>query len=250
MSEPPVRPKSPELGEFGLEQTHLTAAIGARETAFRWLLIALVPPYLLLAGAMGAVGAVVVALLAAVPLALVGDKIGGWTERRCCRRLGVDPVKLANYREAESRYQKGKAEFDEWFGRSQRAFWLSLSPNQFEHEVGRLYRRLGYTAQVTKQSRDGGADVILRAEHGTTIVQCKAHQRKIGVRAFRELNGVMADFGAESAVLVCLHGATDDAWTFIRGKPIRVVMLNDLVQMSRELAGDVSENGGSNAARS
>jgi hypothetical protein len=79
----------------------------------------------------------------------------------------------------------------------------------------------------------------LRAEHGTTIVQCKAHHRKIGVKSFRELYGVMGEFRAESAILVCLHGATDDAKRFIRRKPIRVVMLNDLVQMSRDLADDI-----------
>jgi hypothetical protein len=167
-----------------------------------------------------------------------------WELRRRCVELGIDQTRLAAFRSAEEEFGRQTREFDEWFGQSQRAFWLSLSPNQFEHEVGRLYRRLRYSALVTRRSRDGGADVILRGEHGTTIVQCKAHQRKIGVKAFRELYGVMADFGAESAILACLRGATDDARRFVQGKPIRVVMLNDLVQMSRELVDDVGGDGG------
>ena len=65
----------------------------------------------------------------------------------------------------------------------------------------------------------------------------------------RHRGNQVADFGAELAILVCLDGATDDALKFIRGKPMRVVNLYDLVQMSRELADDVSEDAGSDTAR-
>jgi Restriction endonuclease len=251
MSEPPVSPKPPQLGDFGLSAESIKA-ISTLPITIRlskiaggfWLIVTV--------GLMVACsrtsnndegkGIFLLWALSGSPLMLIDWLVKPWEQLRTASQFGIDLKKLTAYRESEALHRKRKAEFDEWFGRSQRAFWLSLSPNQFEQEVGRLYRRLGYSARVTKQSRDGGVDVILRAEHGTTIVQCKAHQRKIGVKPFRELHGVMADFGAESAILVCLHGATGDAWKFIQGKPIRVVMLNDLVRMSRELADDIGND--------
>jgi Restriction endonuclease len=252
MSEPLTRPKPSVLGQFGLSEERLREFDKANEKMTRmcsawvfllvWLTTSVVTGNIL-SGIFGVI-------LMGIPLyLLIVQPAVSWNERRLCRQHGIEPARLAEAQQLQSDFNRRRQDYDEWFGRSQRAFWLSLSPNQFEHEVGRLYRRLGYSAQVTKQSRDGGVDVILRAEHGTTIVQCKAHQRKIGVKSFRELYGVMADFGAESAVLACLHGATDDARKFIQGKPIRVVMLNDLVQMSRELAEDISENAGADTAR-
>jgi hypothetical protein len=243
---------APDLGRFSLSEKRLEEFHQRREKTSG---ICIAAPLLLgsLIGAAATGNFLSGVLFAAIPSfvlsLLIATPVMEWDERRHCRLLGVEPAKLTDARQAQSDFKRRRQQFDEWFGRSQRAFWLSLSPNQLEHEVGRLYRRLGYSAVVTKQSRDGGADVILRAEHGTTIVQCKAHQRKIGVKSFRELNGVMADFGAESAVLVCLHGATDDALRFIQGKPIRVVSLHDLVQMSSDLAEDISENADADTAR-
>lgn len=269
MSEAPVPPKPLNPADFGLTQEFLdtlkAAPIGSRVGNEKFKIL-----YALFVEAPAILAMVFLTILACRHLGIQNEKIAYWLvliaailflesmpevlkrreEARLCCRFGVGTMQLVAFRNAEAEHQKRVAEYtqrksehEDFLSRSQRAFWLSLSPNQFEHEVGRLYRRLGYSAVVTKQSRDGGADVILRAEHGTTIVQCKAHQRKIGVKSFRELYGVLGEFGAESAILVCLHGATDDARRFSQGKPIRVVMLNDLVQMSRELADDIGDAG-------
>jgi fructose-specific phosphotransferase system IIC component len=64
------------------------------------------------------------------------------------------------------------------------------------------------------------------------------------VKPFRELYGVMEDFQAQTAMMVCLHGITEDAWKFIQGKPISVIALNELVEMSRGLAAGISVPGG------
>lgn len=49
--------------------------------------------------------------------------------------------------------------------------------------------------------------------------------------------------GIELANLATARSATDDALKFIQDKPIRVVSLYDLVQMSRELAEDIGSAG-------
>lgn len=95
---------------------------------------------------------------------------------------------------------------------------------------------MGYTAFNTQATRDGGVDVILQSADGATLVQCKAHQKRIGVKAFRELYGVMVDRKAHAGKMVCLKGATVDAMRFIRDKKIEVVDISDLVSMSKQLA--------------
>ena len=48
-----------------------------------------------------------------------------------------------------------------------------LTPTDFEHYVAMLYRKLGYAAEVTRQSGDGGIDIILKDKNGTAAVQVK-----------------------------------------------------------------------------
>lgn len=48
-----------------------------------------------------------------------------------------------------------------------------MSPTEFEHYVATLYEKLGYKATVTKQSGDGGIDIILKNLEGTAAVQVK-----------------------------------------------------------------------------
>lgn len=51
-----------------------------------------------------------------------------------------------------------------------------MSSAEFEHYVAMLYERLGYKATVTKQSGDGGIDIILKNSEGTAAVQVKRNK--------------------------------------------------------------------------
>ena len=158
MSGPPVRPQPPAPKEFGVNSEMLDQI--ARDPFFKKIAHRLSAAACVLGIAgmwtasqegrfpMPVAIASALTLMAAVILL---DRLPKYRSNRNLMRLGLDPTRVAAFQDAKKEcqarckvYDKAKREYDEWFGRSQRAFWLSLSPNQFEHEVGRLYRRLGY----------------------------------------------------------------------------------------------------------
>ena len=113
-------------------------------------------------------------------------------------------------------------------------YWFDISKNgwNFEKAVGELYRRLGYKVTVTQGTGDGGVDLILKKDREKIIVQCKAHKHQVGPEPVRALWGVREDFGANSAIFVAYSGVTQGVWDFIKGKRLRIVDVNELIQLS------------------
>jgi len=66
-----------------------------------------------------------------------------------------------------------------------------LSPRRFEQLVGQIYADMGYKVRITKNSRDGGVDLILLEQDSNKqiLVQCKRYTvwRKISVSIIREM---------------------------------------------------------------
>jgi len=80
----------------------------------------------------------------------------------------------------------------------------ALKWDDFQAFVGQLYSMKGYTAeQVGLDAPDGGVDLVLHRDGLRTFVQCKHHGNEpVGVKAVRELYGVMAREKASGAIFV------------------------------------------------
>ena len=135
--------------------------------------------------------------------------------------------KVALYEEAIREYQC-----------HQESYWKSLRSVQFEKALANLYRNLGYSVQETKGSGDEGIDLILRKNNKETIVQCKGHEKPIGVGAIRDLCGAMTHARVERAVLACPAGFTDGVRKFADGKPIELLTAKELVEMAESVRND------------
>lgn len=83
-----------------------------------------------------------------------------------------------------------------------------LSPRSFEELVAALFRREGFSVQLTPQSRDGGYD-ILAVRHNkltgneTFLVECKryAEQKRVGIAIIRNLMGVLQFENATKGII-------------------------------------------------
>ena len=115
--------------------------------------------------------------------------------------------------------------------RKLREHWMSLSGDEFERELGTLYRQLGYRVESTPSSGDQGVDLILRKNGKTTVVQCKSHQSPVGPAIVRELFGSLVAFRADNAILACTGGFTRGVKQFVRGKPIDLISASDLATL-------------------
>jgi restriction system protein len=63
---------------------------------------------------------------------------------------------------------------------------------EFERALCELLNEHGWNAVVTKGSGDEGVDIVLKTSARTVLVQCKAHDKKIGPAPIRELYGTVS----------------------------------------------------------
>ncbi|MFQ5687080.1 MAG: restriction endonuclease [Candidatus Scalindua sp.] len=132
-----------------------------------------------------------------------------------------------------NRYENAKKQYDQWFVKTQFAFWDALTGRQFEHEVANLLNKAGYSTRVTPASGDKGVDVILT---DGTIIQCKAHKSRISPSVARELYGTLQHFRAPRAILISKSGFSKGVYDFIQGKNITLWDINSLIEMQKGLS--------------
>jgi HJR/Mrr/RecB family endonuclease len=84
---------------------------------------------------------------------------------------------------------------------------FKLTPRQFEEVVADLLQDMDYDVKLTKQTRDGGTDILAskKTELGEVLclVDTKKYKesRKIGVGMVRTLLGTLTDYNATNAML-------------------------------------------------
>jgi len=149
-------------------------------------------------------------------------------------RKGVREYSDENYRNY-NKYNKDLDEYESWWIRNQADYWRRMDGKRFEQEIAMLYSQLGYEAQLTSHSNDQGVDIYLRKDNENIIVQCKAHKKKIGPAVSRELYGTLKDSNANKAILATLEGVSSGAEAFIKGKPIKIITVNDIIRMRKQL---------------
>jgi hypothetical protein len=92
-----------------------------------------------------------------------------------------------------------------------------LLPRRFEELVADVYRHLGFDARLTKQTRDGGYDIVL-LEHSSgrqIIVECKRYspENTVGVGVVDRVLGVQLRKGIREAKIVTTSRFTLNAVT-------------------------------------
>jgi HJR/Mrr/RecB family endonuclease len=159
-------------------------------------------------------------------------------------REAVSPAfrRASQYRSAMEDYRKAVAKYEDWVAaqererlRRQEQYWRGLSGLAFENELARLFRGLGYTVSQTPRTGDGGVDLILLKNGRKTVVQCKAHDKKIPIGVARELVASIQDFKAHDAIIACLEGVTGPVQQYIATKPIRVIDVRGILSLQRAL---------------
>ena len=111
-----------------------------------------------------------------------------------------------------------------------------LSWQAFEHLVGEAYCRQDYLVEETGNSGagDGGIDLVLNGHGETVLVQCKQWRtQRVGVKPVRELYGVLTSEHADRAILATCGTFTDEAQLFARGKPIKLIAGDELLDLVR-----------------
>jgi len=96
---------------------------------------------------------------------------------------------------------------------------VRVDRRKFEELVAELFDGFGYEVELTKQTRDGGRDVIAVSHHVVEVkylIECKRPDPGgyVGVRPVRELLGVKTDEKATKAILATTAHFSPDALLF------------------------------------
>jgi HJR/Mrr/RecB family endonuclease len=96
---------------------------------------------------------------------------------------------------------------------------LTLDSRQFEELVAEIWRNLGYEAELTARTKDGGRDIIAvrRVEADVRfLIECKRYSplNKVGVELVRALYGVRMHEKATKGILATTSTFTRGAKTF------------------------------------
>ncbi|MBG9840853.1 endonuclease [Bacillus tropicus] len=98
---------------------------------------------------------------------------------------------------------------------------------QFEEYLSSLYQSLGYNTEVTKGSGDFGADLILKNNDETIIVQAKRYSNKVSIQAVQEIVAAKGFYNANHAWVV-----TNNYYT---GPAHKLADANDVLLIDRDL---------------
>jgi len=120
-----------------------------------------------------------------------------------------------------------------------------MRPRLFEELVAHLLQEQGYEAELTRQTRDGGIDII--ATHhdlvGETVwvVECKRWGPKnhVGIGVVQRLHGVRDSIGANAAMVATTSFFSKDARNFQRSVGCQL-QLKDFDDMCGLLSADQS----------
>jgi Holliday junction DNA helicase RuvB len=100
---------------------------------------------------------------------------------------------------------------------------------EFERFVADLFRRIGYSAELTAATGDHGIDIILRKFGRVIVVQCKQWDGAVGEPVLRDFYGSMVAWRADAGFVVTTSNFTLQAEAFAKGKPIELYDVDSIV---------------------
>jgi restriction system protein len=120
----------------------------------------------------------------------------------------------------------------------------SISPQDFEDEIARMFERLGYEVKQTPYVNDHGRDAILVKDGKKFLLECKRYGEGnvSGRRDLQILHSNIIKDRAVAALVVTTGGFTKNALEFAHGHSIKAVDGSQLVRMMFESKNDPSKD--------
>ena len=112
------------------------------------------------------------------------------------------------------------------------AYWQSLRGENLEKATALLFKRFDWINSLTKTSGDGGIDLVIEKLNRKIFIQCKGHQKPIGVGAIRDAAGVKYQKNVEF-IVIGPSDFTKGAKDFAKSVGIELLNTRDLVKIAQ-----------------
>lgn len=97
---------------------------------------------------------------------------------------------LSNYFEKKRYLESGINDID------------NMTGEQFEIYLKHYFQKLGYKVELTSKTNDYGADLILKKDGETIVIQAKRYANTVGIRAVQEIIGAMSYYRACKGIVI------------------------------------------------
>jgi len=113
---------------------------------------------------------------------------------------------------------------------------------EFEKFLKRLFIYKGYTVSETARTGDFGADLLLKKDGRTIVVQAKRYTSNVGSKALQEIYSARHHYKADDMMVVCNTHFTKQAQIMADEQHIELIDREELVGMINEVKEMLREN--------
>jgi len=124
------------------------------------------------------------------------------------------------------------------------SLYRDYSPQEFEEATAEIFRRMGFSTEVTPYSGDNGIDIVLKKDSSIIGVQCKRYRadKKVGPGAVREFAGSLDGSNLLEGIFVTTSTYTPAARKAAEGSQFRIRLMdgNQLAGFKNKVEGRVN----------
>jgi HJR/Mrr/RecB family endonuclease len=114
-----------------------------------------------------------------------------------------------------------------------------MDPHEFERFVKLLFEWMGYQAELTPRTGDGGKDIILQRNGEKSLVECKRYNKhKVTRPDVQKFHSALMDCHATKGYYVTTGEFTQPARDYCADKPIDLIDGEKLVKMLRSIVNE------------
>jgi restriction system protein len=115
----------------------------------------------------------------------------------------------------------------------------SMTGTQFELYLKKIFENLGYSVQTTSQTNDQGADLIIRNQNESVVIQAKRYNKNVGNAAVQEVVAAVNYYGTNRGIVITNSGFTKSAYDLANANNVELIdgqQLNFLIiKMENEI---------------
>ncbi len=109
---------------------------------------------------------------------------------------------------------------------------------QFEKYLKHLFAFQGYKVTVTQAIGDYGADLVLKKNEKTIVVQAKRYSNSVGIDAVQQAVAAINHYHAQEAWVVTNSRFTEPAITLALSNNVKLIARDDLIEMILNMQGN------------
>ncbi|MBE9163897.1 MULTISPECIES: restriction endonuclease [Microcoleaceae] len=106
-----------------------------------------------------------------------------------------------------------------------------MTGKEFERFLDVHFINCGYIVNLTQDSQDYGADLILYKDGSKTVVQAKRTQRPVGIKAVQEVAGAVRYYKGNKALVITNNRFTQNACKLAKSNDVELWDRKKLIEL-------------------